>query len=133
MANPSKRGRPAGEVQVGVGFDEKLKRLAELFQQKGWSFSSESAGTINAESLQRLATEQEADAVLVREAWARYQQTHEPVMQRQGARGAIFSAALMFARTAARRNRELLRLLDDLRIRPATRRAEAPEPAAPTA
>lgn len=116
-----KKGRPAGEVQVGVGFDEKLKRLGELFQGKGWSFTSGS-GTIDGEALQRMATEQEADTRADREAWSNFQQLHEPTMKRQGERGALFSAALAFARTAARRNRDLLKLIDELKIRAATRR-----------
>jgi hypothetical protein len=121
MAGGKRRGRPQGEVQVGIGFDEKLKRLAELFREKGWTFSNGSGGALDADALLRLAGEQEADVQALREAWARYQQVQEPVMQRQGQRGAQFSAALSFARTAARRNRELMRLLDDLKIRPGGR------------
>jgi hypothetical protein len=116
-----KKGRPVGEVQVGVGFDEKLKRLGELFRVKGWSFTNGS-GTIDADALQRMAAEQEADTRADREAWSNFQQIHEPMMKRQGERGASFSAALAFARTAARRNRDLLKLIDELKIRPATRR-----------
>ena len=83
------------------------------------------------EKLKRLAGEREADAQVLREAWARCRQVQEPVMQRQGQRGAQFSAALSFARTAARRNHELMRLLDDLKIRPGGRRVVDDQPSTP--
>ena len=111
-----KPGRPQGEVHAGQGFDEKLKRLGELCNERGWSFKSEQ-GVIDATLLARLAAEQEKDQKDDREAWSKYQQIHEPVMRRQGERGAIYSSALSFARTAARSNRELLKLLKELAIR----------------
>ena len=133
MAASKRRGRPAGEVQVGVGFDEKLKRLAELFREKAWSFTSEGGGTINADALQTMAASQEADAQADRDAWSRYQQVHGPVMARQGQRGATFSSALAFARTAARGNRELLKLVNELKVRRSPGRPAVASSSAPGA
>jgi len=118
MSDQKKRGRPAGEVQVGEGFDEKLKRLAELFAEREWTFGTVSRGTIDASGLSRVASEQEADQQADRNAWSRYQQVHEPVMRRQGERGALYASALALARAASKGNRDLLRLLAELQIRP---------------
>ena len=121
VKSPSlKRGRP-GELHVGTGFDEMLKQLADLFETHAWAFSLQGVGAINAESLRKMAQEQEADARLDHESEARRHSEHEAVMKRSGERGAIFAAALAFARTAARRNRDLLRVLAGLKIRTGTR------------
>ena len=125
-------GRPRGEVHAGEGFDEKLKRLAELCDERGWTFKSEK-GVIDGTFLFKLAADQEQDKKDDREAWSRYQQIHEPVMKRQGERGATYSSALSFARTAAKGNRELLKLLGDLAIRPGRKKAtQTAKPAKPT-
>ena len=111
------KGRPPGEVQVGEGFDEMLKRLAELYQEKGWTFTAEDKGTINSESLLRLSVEQETDQKADTEAWSKYTLIHGPIMARQGERGAVYSRALDFARTASKGNREITKILDELKIR----------------
>ena len=120
------KGRPAGEVQVGEGFDEMLKRLGEIYEEKGWSFTSEDKGAINAELLTGLGTEQEADRKADTEAWNKYILIHGPIMARQGERGAVYSRALEFARTASKGNRELLKILGELKIR-SGRKKKTPE------
>jgi hypothetical protein len=128
MSNQSKRGRPAGEVQVGEGFDEKLKRLADLFAARGWSFASVEQGAISPETLRKAAADQETDQQADRDAWSRFNLVHEPAMRRQGERGAFYSAALALARAAAKGNRELLRLIGELRIRSNRRTRSTPTP-----
>ncbi len=130
MASKKKGGRPAGEVLVGTGFDEKLKRLSEVYADKNWTYPSENYGPINHEVISSAATEQEKDQKQDSEAWVRYQQIHEPVMKRQGLRGAMYSEALTFARTVAKGNRDLIRVLGELRIRSGKRRRAADVPAA---
>ena len=128
MEENKRKGRPAGEVQVGEGFDEKLKRLAELFQVRSWSFCADDGTAVNGDTLTRLASEQEADSRIDHDAWSGYQRAHEAVMQRQGRRGVLFAAALVYARTVAKRNRDLLKLIEGFRIRLAGRkRSTAPK------
>ena len=125
---PKTRGRPAGEVQVGTGFDEMLKRLAEVYKEKGWTFTAEDKGIINAKSLEKMSTEQETDQKADTEAWNKYTLVHEPVMARQGERGAVYSRALDFASTAAKGNRELMKILDELKIRSGRKKKPAAAP-----
>lgn len=123
MGKKIRSGRPAGETHVGAGFDEMLKRLADLFEEHGWSFTIHGVGPVDGAMLRRMSTEQEADQKADRDAWARYQVVHESFMQRSGERGAIYASALSFARTAAKRNRDLLKLVRELGIRSGGRSA----------
>jgi hypothetical protein len=47
-------------------------------------------------------------------------------LKRQGERGAMYSSALGFARTAAKGNRDLLKILDELKIRPGGGKKKTP-------
>ena len=118
MEKKGRTGRPTGEIHVGAGLDEMLKRLAEMFETHGWTFTIHGVGTVDGALLRRMSGEQEADQQADREVWTRFQETHEAVMKRSGERGAVYASALAFARTAAKRNRELLKLIRQLCIRP---------------
>lgn len=117
MATGTKCGRPAGEVHAGEGFDEMLEKLAALSAKKHWSFTTEGHGTIDGARLTAMATEQEADGKRDSDALNAYKLVHEPVMKRTGERGAAYAAALSMARTAAKGNRDLEKILDGLKLR----------------
>ena len=57
-----------------------------------------------------------------------YLRTHEPVMRRNGERGAAYSAAHQLAMTAAKGNNDLIKILKDLKIRETKPKKKAGEP-----
>lgn len=113
----TKKGNPKGEVHIGEGVDEKMKKLSKLFVQKKWSFTTEKHGVIDGPRLAAMATEQEADNLADATAHQTYLQVHDPVMRRNGERGAAYSAAHSMAMTAAKGNADLIKILKELKIR----------------
>jgi hypothetical protein len=72
---------------------------------------------IDGARLGAMATEQEADNQAESDAWSAYLRTHEPVMRRNGERGAAYSAAHQLAMTAPKGNNDLIKILKELKIR----------------